>query len=262
MKISKYFFLLILILSLFFSSCKHNNDKVIIALSKTKSIESGTYIDWLKNINSNLVFVNMYGLSVDSAVFILQNCDGLLVTGGEDVNPDWYGQISDTTQCEAIDYYRDSLEIALIKKAINIKMPLLGICRGEQIINVALGGSLFCDIPTDIDTFVVHRNNSWECYHSVRLKEESFLSQIIHTKNNTVNSYHHQAVNKIAKDLKVSALSQNDVVEAIEWKNPENKGFLLAVQWHPEHLLEYNEDMSLPIAMNFTNSVVKYHYSK
>jgi len=127
---------------------------------------------------------------------------------------------------------------------------------------VALGGSLFCDIPTDIDTFVVHRNNSWECYHSVRLKEESFLSQIIHTKNNTVNSYHHQAVNKIAKDLKVSALSQNDVVEAIEWKNPENKGFLLAVQWHPEHLLEYNEDMSLPIAMNFTNSVVKYHYSK
>ena len=99
----------------------------------------------------------MYGMTIDSALFILSTCQGLLLTGGEDVNPAFYGKLNELSKCEAIDNYRDSLELALINQALLVRMPVFGICRGEQILNVALGGTLLTDIPTDAGTKVAHR---------------------------------------------------------------------------------------------------------
>ena len=258
---SKFLILSILSFLLFISACS-TDKKIIIAISKANNLETSTYVKWLKNVNSDIEFINLYSLGLDSALLTLDKCDGLLVTGGEDVYPEWYAQVSDTNRCEAFDRYRDTLEIFLIKKAIQKNMPLLGICRGEQILNVALGGSLFIDIPTDIDTNVIHRNSSWECYHQINIVENTLLDKICNTENLQVNSYHHQAVDILAKNLKISSYTNNKVVESIEWDDNTNKSFLLAVQWHPERLFSENKEMSLPIALEFIKSANKYHYKK
>ena len=258
---SKFIILLILSFLLFFYACS-SEKKLTIAISKANNLETSSYVKWLKNVNSDIEFINLYSLGLDSALLILDNCDGLLVTGGEDVYPEWYAQISDTNRCEAFDRYRDTLEIFLIKKAIQKNMPLLGICRGEQILNVALGGSLIIDIPTDVDTNVIHRNDSWDCYHELTVIENSLFDKICKIQDLQVNSYHHQAVNLLAENLRISSYTNNNVVESIEWENSTNKSFLLGVQWHPERLLEKNKELSLAIASEFIKSTNQYHHNK
>lgn len=257
-------FLALLSFILSFSSCNIENEKIVIAISKAKPDKYyGNYPIWIHKANSEVEIINMYELGVDSALQVLETCDGLLVTGGADVYPGWYGKIADTARCGSFDFYRDTLEMGLIRKAMKLKMPIIGICRGEQIINVTLGGSLIIDIPTDRDTTVKHRQEDWEnCYHPVVLAESSLLNKICNPRNHKVNSNHHQAVDKIAADLKPSAFAEDGIIEAVEWKNPENKSFLLAVQWHPERLDSVNAGLSLPIAREFIIEAAKYQQEK
>jgi len=257
-------FLLTAIILLSFSTCIHEDENLIIAISKAKPDKYyGNYPVWIHKANSNVEIINMYELGVDSALQVLKLCDGLLVTGGADVYPGWYGKLGDTARCGSFDFYRDTLEMSLIRKAMKLKMPIIGICRGEQIINVTLGGSLIIDIPTDHDTIIAHRQEDWKnCYHSVVLAESSLLNKVCHPKSYKVNSNHHQAVDRIAADLKPSAFAEDGVIEAVEWKNPENKSFLLAVQWHPERLDSVNVDLSLPIVREFIFQAAEYQQFK
>lgn len=226
-----------------------------IAVSKT----SDHYEKWLKTADSEVVPVNMYSLKIDSALAVLSTCKGLLLTGGEDVDPVNYGKSDEIAKCEDIDRYRDTLEFALIKKAISLGMPVFGICRGEQILNVALGGTLYTDIPTDKGTAVTHRcpQGSKECLHNVTLKEKTLLTSITKQKAGIVNSYHHQAVKKPALGLKISAMSDNDVPEAIESDNTRFTSFVMGVQWHPERLVQ-NPLLAKPLATYFLKEVVNY----
>ena len=245
-----------LILSLFFvfSSCEQTkNHSITIAISKAKpEAFYGKYSEWLLKGNPDVILINMYELGVDSALKVLAHCDGLLVTGGADVYPGWYGKLADTARCGSFDFYRDSLEIELITQAIKTKMPLVGVCRGEQILNVTLGGSLIIDIPSDHDTMIKHRLVDWEnCYHPVELLDHSMLQSICQPNDLLVNSNHHQAVDVLSKQLSVAAYAPDGIVEAVEWKNPEGKGFLLAVQWHPERLDTVNAALSMPICKKF-----------
>lgn len=229
--------------------------QIRIAVSKTSSY----YETWLKSANTEVIPVGMYSLKVDSALALLSTCQGLLLTGGEDVDPVNYGKSAELAKCEDINRYRDSLEFALIKKAIALKMPIFGICRGEQILNVALGGSLYTDIPTDIGTTVTHRcpEGSKECLHHVRLKESTLIYQVTGQKEGVVNSYHHQAVDKPAPGLRVAAYSDNGVVEAIESDNSRYSSFIMGTQWHPERLTQ-NPLLSKPLAERFIEEVRKY----
>ncbi len=257
-------FLFTLSLLTTFTTCSVENEKLIIAISKAKPDKYyGNYPIWVHKANSNVEIINMYELGVDSALQVLDLCDGLLVTGGADVYPGWYGKLVDTARCGSFDLYRDTLEMGLIRKAMELKMPIIGICRGEQIINVTLGGTLIIDIPTDRDTTVKHRQEDWEnCFHSVVLAKSSLLHKVCNTNDYKVNSNHHQAVDKIADDLKPSAFADDGIIEAVEWKNPENKSFLLAVQWHPERLDSVNAGLSLPIAREFIFQASKYQQLK
>ena len=259
---SKFLISSLLVLLLVLNSCDTKKNKITIALSKANNLESSTYVKWIRKVNSDIEFINMYNLGVDSALKVLDNCSGLLITGGEDVNPAWYNQISDTITCEEIDFYRDTLEIELIRKAVEKKMPVFGICRGEQIINVALGGSLITDIPSQVDSSITHRNNSWNCYHNINLVKETLLSKLVSEKNTTVNSYHHQAIDRVAIDLTVTSYSDNNTVESVEWKVNNDKGFLMAVQWHPERLDSVNNNLSLPILKEFISEIEKYSNKK
>ncbi len=243
------------------TGCTENKtgEPLKIAISKAKPIENyGAYSEWLKNIDTTTICIDMYHIPLDSALLLMDDCAGLLITGGPDVHPAWYGQAEDTIKCGTIDLKRDTLEFALIKKALEMNMPLLGICRGEQILNVALGGSLIVDIPTDYNTLVVHRCDDPLNYrHEIFVNRNSILYELSGISRGLSNSNHHQAINKLAVDLKISARTADSLVEAVEWKNPENKAFLIAVQWHPERLFETNR-LSFTIAEGFINSAREY----
>ncbi len=229
--------------------------QVKIAVSKPYE----TYEKWIKAADATAIPVGMYSLKIDSALRLLAECNGLLLTGGEDVDPVNYGKLNELSKCEEIDRYRDSLEFALIKRAVELKMPIFGICRGEQILNVYFGGTLYTDIPTDIDTTVKHRcpPGSKECLHNATLLPNTLLTKITGQKSGVVNSYHHQAVEKPAPGFRITAYSDNKVPEGIESDGTRIKTFVMGVQWHPERLTQ-NPQLSKPLGEYFLSEVKKY----
>jgi len=258
-------FLLSLFSIFLLTSCEQAQDQnLTIAISKAKPLEYyGNYSNWIKKAAPDAKIINMYELGVDSALLVLEQCNGLIIAGGADVYPEWYGKIKDTVKCGEFDRYRDTLEIALIRKAIENDLPLVGICRGEQILNVTLGGSLIIDIPTDHDTLIKHRQDDWQnCYHRVDLVGKSLLSSLIRQKTGIVNSNHHQAIDRLADNLVITSKAEDEIPESVEWKNNEGKGFLIAVQWHPERLDTVHPEMSLPILKAFIEESKKYHFPK
>jgi len=230
------------------------NPPLKIAISK----ESNNYTQWLLRNDSTIQTFNLYGLKPDSAIQVLSNCNGLLLTGGEDVYPAYYGREYDTLRCGAFDRYRDSLEMALIQFATTHNIPVMGVCRGEQVLNVALGGSLIVDITEDFDTSVIHRQDDWmNCFHVVEAVEPSLLTVISGAILDTVTSNHHQAIDQLAPPLVICAYATDSLPEAITWLHPEGKGFLLAVQWHPERMTTHHP-YSDPLAAQFLSEASKY----
>lgn len=160
----------------------------------------------------------------------LEICQGLLLTGGGDVDPAYWGE----PPSPALGYVspvRDYFEITLTKKALAADMPILGICRGMQVINVAGGGTLCQDLQTGMS----HQQNAprSQLFHDILINVESKLGQIYKTSPVGVNSFHHQAVARVAQGFKPTAASRDGTIEAME---REIVGFVLGVQWHPEDL--------------------------
>lgn len=250
----RFSILLIASLSLLAISCSNNNT-VKIALSHS----ADSYVNWIKNADSTIVCIDLYNLSIDSATEVLQNCSGLLLTGGADVSPVRYNNASDTSRC-SMNLRRDSLEFALIDIALKHKIPIMGICRGEQILNVALGGSLIVDIPSDYGTSVIHRKkDTYKCFHNINVKKTSLLYKLSKADSGIVNSNHHQGIDILSDKLNIVARTNDSLPEAVEWKNPIGKSFLMAVQWHPERL-DRDNILSLPIAKKFIDEVKKYQH--
>lgn len=167
-------------------------------------------------------------------------CDGLLFTGGQDVSPYIYNEepLNETTSCCE---KRDSMELLVLNLAISSDIPVLGICRGIQFINAALGGTLYQDIPLQYSILTKHHQNPPYDIpaHNVNIETDSPLFDLLKTKVLPVNSYHHQAVKKVADELKIMAVADDGLVEALYM--PKHK-FLWALQWHPE--FSYKSDMA------------------
>lgn len=180
----------------------------------------------------------------DSAVPpLLDRLDGLLLTGGGDVDPTLYGSVP-TKDMYGIDPNRDRFEMALAREAHRRRLPVLAICRGIQILNVALGGSLIEDIPSELGSeghaqigeqvYIPHQN--------VRIDESCGLAALVGTTELGVNSIHHQALRTVADGLHPVAWADDGVIEAIEADDPQWP--LIGVQWHPEYLGEAGDDPS------------------
>lgn len=169
---------------------------------------------------------------------LLARVDGLLLTGGDDVDNRLFGGEAHPA-IEGVCEERDQLEIELLKKAIQAKKPVLGICRGIQLINVALGGTLYTHIPAQFKSDLIHstpREKGGEYLaHEVELDLNSKLGKIIGINRFQVNSFHHQAVQTLASDLVVTARATDGLIEAVEM--PDNPFGVIGVQWHPECLL-------------------------
>ena len=258
MKIKQVFSISFFI-GIIFSLISCNCDKVVnIAISKA----SPNYDKWLLASDSSLKINNLYYLSIDSAIIVLKTCDALLLTGGEDIYPAYYAMEADTAFCDEFDIRRDSLELALLKTALSLKMPVFGICRGLQLINTGLGGTLYSDIPSQYTSTIEHRMEDYtKCFHDVEVTSGSDLHKILQKNKGTVNSNHHQGILTIAPELIISARAPDGFPEAIEWNNPEGKSFLMAVQWHPERLSEH-KDFSIPLAEEFIKQAKEYKKNK
>jgi putative glutamine amidotransferase len=169
------------------------------------------------------------------AVRALDGVDGLILTGGEDMDPAWYGS-QPSPLLSPPSRERDLFELALFAVARQRELPILGICRGIQLINVAMGGSLFQDLPTERPGQVEHRPDGARDSrsHRVRLQPGSRAADALGGTAVTVNSSHHQAVKDVAPGLIASGWADDDLVEAVE--TPPGAPWLLAVQWHPEEM--------------------------
>ncbi len=239
---------------------RQQEEKIIIALSKGAGSEHYLqYKKWIESINDNVQGVDLYYLSDREEVdAVMSKTSGLVLTGGPDVHPGRYGREFDTSRCE-IDARRDTLEFYLIELAKRKHLPVLGICRGLQILNVANGGTLFVDIPEDYGTKVIHRSDTGVCYHYVTIDTLSLLYNIVKVKRIKVNSSHHQGIKVPAEKFVVNARSDDNFIEGIELKNKSGQPFFLAVQWHPERL---NDEISERILRRFIESCLIFQKSK
>lgn len=159
-------------------------------------------------------------------------CDGFLLTGGHDVSPEFYGDVRLST-CGACSPERDRMEKGLLRRAMAADKPVLGICRGIQFINAALGGTLWQDLPSQHPSEIEHHQRPPYDVpaHSVRVLPQTPLAQLLGEGELRVNSYHHQCVRALAPQLRAMALAPDGLIEAL-W-HPGLR-FLWAVQWHPE----------------------------
>jgi putative glutamine amidotransferase len=164
---------------------------------------------------------------------VLDAVGGLMLTGGEDVDPATYGAPRHE-KLETVDAARDQVELALFRAAHARRLPVLAICRGIQLVNVALGGTLYQDLPSEIRTTIDHRDPDGR--HGLKVQAGTLLHRTVGGIT-SVNSRHHQAVKQLAPSLRASAWSDDGVIEGAEPLSP-NEPWLLAVQWHPEDDVE------------------------
>jgi putative glutamine amidotransferase len=173
-------------------------------------------------------------LSEGEEGFVLSLLDGLILSGGGDVDPRQYGA-EPSPLVKGVDADRDFAELALMKEALRIGIPILAICRGIQVLNVALGGTLYQDIPTQLPQSLPHSPPEDEARdasaHPVRFESRSRIAGILNTTEMQVNSFHHQAVEEIGQDLLITARAPDGIIEAVEHAT---HPFCVAVQWHPE----------------------------
>lgn len=170
---------------------------------------------------------------VDAAERVLDGLDGLIVTGGRDVDPAAYGQPPHPATDEPADDNRDAWEFGLLKGAIQRGIPALGICRGAQVVNVALGGTLHQHLPDVLGHTHHQRGNAEFSTSTVRTVPGTRLAALI-GESSDAQCYHHQAIDRLGVGLIVSAQDSDGVVEAVEVPGD---NFVLAVQWHPEERL-------------------------
>lgn len=166
---------------------------------------------------------------------LIARADGVVLVGGEDVDPARYGAARHP-KTEAAAPERDAMELAMVQAARGACVPLLAICRGLQVLNVALGGTLVQDIPSERDGAVAHDPPGARDArsHDVRIAADSQLSRLLGTDSLTVNSLHHQAVDRLGRGLRAVAHADDGIVEAAEATDP--KWWAVGVQWHPEEL--------------------------
>lgn len=182
-------------------------------------------------------------LNDDSLRALYERLDGVLLPGGGDMNPDYWGE-APHPKADGFDPNRDRTEIALARWAVADDLPIMGICRGHQVFNVAMGGALVQDIQSERQDALKHDNfypNPRDMRaHAITIDESSRLGALLGVPQIEVNSLHHQAVRQAPAGLKVTALSPDGIIEATEITD---KRFALTVQWHPEDLQEQDERM-------------------
>ena len=197
-----------------------------------------SYVSAIINAGGIPLFIPSTG-DLEIAYALYRMADGLLFTGGTDIDPAVYGELQAGTEMDGVSENRDTTEVQLARWAMQDDLPVLGICRGQQLINVAAGGTLYQDIPADLpQSSVDHRGSTYTddrglYTHKVALEPSCGLAGIFGATEIMVNSLHHQGVKQIGQGLKVVGTAPDGMVEALE---APGQRWLYTVQWHPEEL--------------------------
>ena len=193
-------------------------------------------------------------LAPQDADAMLDGMAGLILTGGEDVDPAHYGSAPHPALGD-VHPERDAFELALVRAARHRRLPTLAICRGVQIMNVALGGTLVQDLPSERPDGIAH-DGRWDRdarVHGLRVTAGSRLAEAIGAIDVTTNSMHHQAIARLANGLVAVAHAPDGVVEGVEWKGDD--WWMAGVQWHPEELVGTAEDWDRALFAAFAAAV-------
>lgn len=179
-------------------------------------------------------------LSEASLARLVRGLDGLLLTGGGDIDPALFGEEPHPT-CYDVAPSRDAVEINALRLALDRRLPVLAVCRGAQVLNVALGGSLYQDVGTDPGTSLRHSQEAprHEPTHKVSVEPGTLLARTMDADEVEVNSMHHQAIKALGAGLRAVAWAPDQIVEGIELTDASR--FVLGVQWHPEELVSHSE---------------------
>ena len=170
---------------------------------------------------------------------LLDGIDGLLLSGGSDLDPDYYGEEC-APELGVTVPERDAFEMVLVRLALGRGIPIFGICRGMQVLNVALGGTLYQDLSSQLGKDILNHwqeSPKWHPAHEIEVLHDSHLAEITRCQNAKVNSYHHQGIKELGDGLAVSARSSDGVVEAVE-NHDFTEQWLIGVQWHAEIMRE------------------------
>lgn len=213
--------------------------RVVIAMPRMSTdpeptVAQSKYMESLARAGAGMRWVELN--DPEQAVQDALTCNGLLLPGGGDMDPKFYGQ-ERIPACGEPNLLRDAAEPLLLRAFLAADKPVLGICRGIQVMNAVLGGDLYQDIKPFEH---LPHNGHWAKVHTVTVRRGTLLSRILGQDTVLVNSQHHQAVDRVAPGFTLAALSEDGIVEAIE---KPDAGFCLGVQWHPEWLSDADPAM-------------------
>lgn len=240
-----------------------NPPKPIIGLSSASvnGVSASVHLAYVKSVTKagGIPVVLPVTCNHEDISRLLDAVDGVILTGGEDIDPlTWYNE-QPLPQLETVALRRDSFDIELARLAVERNIPLLGICRGHQVLNVAFGGSLYQDIPAQIPLSKVnHRPQAayHEGTHTIYIVPGSLLHLQTRLDSVNVNSFHHQAIKEVAPGFRSTATTSDGVVEAIEKVGNQR---VYGVQFHPEGFVAHGEKTLLGIFTHLVNEARNYH---
>lgn len=225
-----------------------------IGLTQTENPEKHQfYVEWLKANEE----IEILTLSADKDnLDEINNCDALVLSGGIDVYPGFYGSnsIDYPGAPEKFNEKRDEFEIDVFKSALEKKLPVLGICRGMQLINVIHKGTLIQNLG-DEELIKIHKGNP-DKRHDISIGEETLLHDITGQTQGEINSAHHQSIDKLGKGLLINCRAEDGTIEGIEWEDKKDKAFMLAIQWHPERMFKVQLEDS-PLSKTIRNRFIE-----
>jgi putative glutamine amidotransferase len=196
------------------------------------------YRDWVIGGNKN---IELLTLSCEKQnLDDVKRCRAILLTGGVDVMPGFYNSqrtLYPNMPVKGWNRERDLFEMKVFQLALENQLPILAICRGVQLVNVLLGGTLIPDLE-EAGKQNHKRENDTDKIHSVAIVENTLLASLTKIPSGDVNSAHHQAIEQLGDSLKINCVSADGVIEGIEWEKPQDRSPLLGVQWHPERMLD------------------------
>jgi putative glutamine amidotransferase len=220
-----------------------------LTIGITHCDEWANYERWLKGFDPSLNIIRLK--AGESSIEQVKQCDGIILSGGEDVHPSLYNKPEYMEKYNLKDFNRerDEFEFAVLKEITKSNTPLLGICRGLQVTNVFFKGTLVPDLPSFQKAG--HSNGKKDTEHNVEVDKQSKLFSLTKELNGTINSHHHQAADKIGEGLKANATADG-VIEGIEKADANNHNFFMLVQWHPERM-----DASNPFSGRLREGFIK-----
>tara|TARA_B100001287_G_C22686230_1_gene533827 strand:- start:7241 stop:7996 length:756 start_codon:yes stop_codon:yes gene_type:complete len=245
-----------MIKSILTASCLILSTNLLFSQSKryvATVINKSSIINYVHAIDSNIVLIDFMRIKKSKRNKNFEKVSGLILSGGRDVHPSTYGR-KDSLKICVTHKKRDEVELYLIREALKDSLPILGICRGHQILNAYLNGDLYQDIPSEYETDkpILHRDPDQQeyVYHSIELEEKSELHKLYGDASFEVNSFHHQAVKVHGDGMKIVAHAPDGLNEASEWAKGLDDRWIIGVQWHPEKMY-HKEPAHLNIMRDF-----------